>query len=111
MAQARVPFGISSAAMIGITPMSAVANVRATSCDPASHGSDGASAPVAAVIVPIVKRPSSTGRRPTRSARATRRKASIPPSRTVKPVAPCAVPPESNSSAANVSVWPSSVLR
>ena len=82
IAQAREPAGISSTVMMLATTSTATAQPRASTWVAASHGSDGLSAPVAARTQPPATAPSSTARRPRRSASASSPSAIRPPRRT-----------------------------
>ena len=84
---------------------------RATSCEAVSHGSDGASAPLAAATHPITTESRISRRRPNRSADAISTRASTPPSRTALPETPWAASLALNCSAAKAMDWLKRVLR
>ena len=109
MANAREPEGISSAATTTTSTPPAVASPRTTVCPAPSATRLGAKLLSAATTQPSPAQPSSTRRRPLRSASAVRASAPRMPMRTAASVAPCCVLVASNSSAANVIVWLSSV--
>jgi hypothetical protein len=88
-----------------------VAKARASIWLPASHGSDGTSAPVTASSAPAVEAHTSTVLRPRLSAWIMISSATSPPTRTALPATPRAELLAPNSSPAKGMVWVNSVPR